>query len=80
MSEYNWNVISKGAVPASIGVVLAFANLTSNWRWAITFMCMAAAYGIVAFSSRKKSDLFTAAAMVFVVALVMHALSRAGIL
>lgn len=78
MSEHNWGVIFKGAIPAGVGVVLAFANITSNWKWAITLLCMAAAYGIVSFSSKKKSDLFTAAALVFVVALAMHALSRAG--
>ena len=79
-SEHNWNAITKGAIPGGVGVVLAFANLTSNWKWAITLLCMGAAYGIVSFSSKKKSDLFAAVAIVFVVALAMHGLSRAGIL
>ena len=80
MNEHDWNAIMKGAVPAGAGVVLAFANLTSNWKWGITLLCMAAAYGIVSFYSKKKSDLFTAVALVFVIALAMHGLSQAGVL
>jgi ABC-type Fe3+-siderophore transport system permease subunit len=77
-SAYDWNAISKGAVLGAIGVVLAFSNLVSNWRWGIAAICMAAAYGIVSFSSKKKSDLFSAVALVFVAALIMHFLSKAG--
>jgi hypothetical protein len=77
---YNWNAISKGAISASVGVVLAFANLASNWKWIITLLCMAGAYAIVSFSSKKKQDLFSAIAIVFAVAVAMHALSTAGML
>ncbi len=78
--DYNWSSISKGAIPASIGVVLAFANLATNWRWMITVLCMVMAYIIVSFSSKKKSDLFTAIALVFAVSIAMHALSTAGMI
>jgi type II secretory pathway component PulF len=78
--EYNWSVIMRGAIPSGIGVVLAFSNLTSNWRWIVALLCIGLAYGIVSFSSKKKQDLFTSVAIVFAVALMMHALSRAGMI
>jgi hypothetical protein len=79
MSEHDWGIISKGAIPGTIGVVLTFANITSGWKWVLTIACMVAAYGIVYVYSKKKADLFTAVALVFAAALVMHFLTQAGI-
>ena len=80
MSEHNWNAIMRGAIPASIGVILVFANMRSSWIWAITVLCMIVGYGLVYTQSKKKADLFTCLALVFAVALVMHSLVRAGII
>jgi hypothetical protein len=79
MTEHNWDAISKGAIPSSIGVVLAFANMTTNWRWGVSLLCMIFAYIIISFYSKKKSDLFSGVALVFVTGIVMHLLSLAGL-
>jgi hypothetical protein len=82
MSEetHDWNAILRGAIPSSIAVILIFANLSQSWRWPLALLCMGVAYGMVYTKSKKKADLFTAAAIVFLTALAMHFLSRAGMI
>ncbi len=80
MSEqHQWSHIWKGAIPASLAVIIIFANMTSRWKWVLLIVAMAAAYGIVYVKSRKKADLFTAAALVFLVGVGMEFLQKAGI-
>ena len=77
---HHWGNILRGAVPASIAVVIAFVNITSQWKWAILFLSMGAAYFLVAMKTKKKADLFTAMAIVFLSALAAHFLQGAGFL
>ncbi len=75
---HQWSHILRGAVPASIAVFILFANMASNWKWALLLAAMAACYVLVYFKTKKKADLFTALAIVFLAALAMHFLQGAG--
>ncbi len=76
--QHQWGLILRGAIPASIAVAIIFANVTSGLKWALLLLCMGAAIGIVYLKSKRKADLFTAAALVFLLGLLMHFLTSAG--
>ncbi|HLC49950.1 MAG TPA: hypothetical protein VJI97_00815 [Candidatus Nanoarchaeia archaeon] len=70
--EYNWELIMKVALPVSLFVGWAFyTNIGNFWKWLALVSGAAIAAGIVYSKSRRKGNVFTAAAVVFLVALVV---------
>ena len=80
MDTHEWNHIMRGAIPASIAVAIVFVNMTSNWKLALFLCAMAGAYLLVSMKTKKKGDIFTALAIVFLTALAVHFLQGAGLL
>ena len=78
--QHQWGHIFRGAIPMSIGAVILFANMHSSWKWALLIAAMAGAYALVSMKTKKKADLFTAMAIVFVCGLGVHFLQGAGMI
>lgn len=78
--EYNWKLILAASIPLVIAVVFIFRGVASGWAWVWLILCMVAASTIVYFRSKKKADIFTAAAIIFLVGVGLRFLERAGIL
>lgn len=77
--EYNWKLILTASIPLTIVVFFIFQRVSSGWAWLWLILCMAAAGIIVYFKSKKKADIFTAAAIIFLVGVGLRFLERAGI-
>ena len=72
MEGYNWNLILKTAVPiAVIEAVIFYLKIIAFWRWAALIAGMALAGFLVYSKDKRKGDVFTAVAIVFLSVLVM---------
>lgn len=79
--EYNWGLILKASIPISIIVGYTFYTNASNFlKWLVMLVGIAAAGGIVYSKDKKKGDIFTAAAIVMLTAVVVMAMKKIGIL
>jgi len=78
--EYSWNLINKVAVPmALIEAYIFYTNMSDGWKWLSLAIGLLLAGGIVYSQNKKKNNIFTAVALVFLVALVVKFLKDFGI-
>ena len=81
MEEYNWNLISKVSIPIGILVAAVFYLDTSNfWKYFSMVAGIILAGSIVYMKDRKKSNIFTASAIVFLAALIVKMSRDIGII
>ena len=79
--EYNWQLISWVSVPIGIAVAIVFYIPSSDfWRWVSLFSGLVLAFAIVYGKTKKKQNLFTAVAIVFLIALFVRLLQLLGII
>lgn len=77
--EYNWNLILKIAVPVSlIEAYIFYTNISNGWKWFSLIVALLLAGGIVYAKDKKKSNVFTAAGIVFLAALIVRFLKNFG--
>ena len=77
--EYNWGLIMKVALPVSAIVAFVFyTNLGNMWKWITLVFGVSSASMIVYTSDKKKSNVFTAGAVVFLVAIMVRFLKNFG--
>ena len=71
--EYNWNLILKVSIPVSLAVGYVFyTNASDFWKW-ISLVCGSAIAAMIVYTiNKRKSNVFTAAAVVFLAALVIR--------
>jgi|GEM_PF-6004282 hypothetical protein len=78
--EYNWELILKAAIPVSMAEAYVFyANISDGWRWLSLAIGLSLAGIIVYLKDRKRSSIFTAIAIVFLVALIVRFLKNFGV-
>ena len=79
--EYNWGIILKSAIPISIIViVLNYAIIIPFWKmFSLVIGCILASV-FVYIKDKKKNNIFTASALVFLAYLVMKILIEIGII
>ncbi|HLG23994.1 MAG TPA: hypothetical protein VI564_03645 [Candidatus Nanoarchaeia archaeon] len=79
--DYNWKVILSVSVPVSIIVgYLNYSSLSDTLKlWSVIIGSLVSAW-IVYFISKKKSNIFTAAAIVFLVAIVIKFLKSSSLI
>ncbi len=78
--EYNWNLIFMVSVPiAIIEIYVFYTNISNTWKWLALLTGMLLAAGIVYLKDKRKSNIFTAAGIVFLVALIMRFLKQFGV-
>ena len=70
--DYNWSLILKFSVPVSVIVGIVFYISISNfWKWIILLIGLVAAGALVYMNDKRKSNVFTAIAIVLLTTLVM---------
>lgn len=73
--QYNWNLILIVSIPiALIEAYIFYKNLSNAWKWSFLAVGLLLAGGIVYMKDKKKSNVFTAAAIVFLAALLIRTL------
>ena len=78
--EYNWNLILKIAVPiALIEAYVFYTNISNGWKWLSLIAGLLLAGWIVYLKNKKKNNIFTAAAIVFLAALIVRFMKNCGI-
>ena len=78
--EYNWNLIFKAAVPiALIEAYVFYTSISNGWKWLSLIIGLLLTGGIVYSRNKKKNNVFTAVAMVFLVALIVRFLKSFGV-
>lgn len=78
--EYDWDLILKVAVPiALIEAYIFYANISNSWKWFSLIIGLLLTGGIVYSQNKKKNNIFTAVAIVFLVALVVKFLKDFGV-
>ncbi|MBS3100740.1 LPXTG cell wall anchor domain-containing protein [Candidatus Woesearchaeota archaeon] len=78
--EYNWNLILKAAVPiALIEAYVFYTSISNGWKWLSLIIGLLLTGGIVYSRNKKKNNVFTAVAMVFLVALIVRFLKSFGV-
>lgn len=75
--EYNWNLILMVAVPiALVEAYIFYKNISNNWKWFSLIIGLILAGGIVYAKDKKKSNIFTAVGIVFLVVLIVRFLKN----
>ena len=78
--EYNWSLISIVSVPfALITAFIFYTSIANLWKWISLIAALLIAGGIIYAKDKKKSNIFTAVAIVFLTALIVKFLRDAGI-
>ncbi|MBI2102089.1 LPXTG cell wall anchor domain-containing protein [Candidatus Woesearchaeota archaeon] len=78
--EYNWNLILRAAVPiALVEAYVFYTSISSGWKWFSLIIGLLLTGGIVYSRNKKKNNVFTAVAMVFLVALIARFLKSFGV-
>ena len=77
--NYNWSLILKVAVPLALIEAYIFYTNTSNWwKWFSLVMGLLLTGGITYLKDKKKSNIFTAVGIVFLVVLIVRLLKNFG--
>jgi len=80
-TEYNWELILKVAAPLSLAEAYIFyTNISDGWKWFSLVVGIILSGVIMYFQDKKKSNVFTAVALVFLAALVVRLLKNFGAL
>jgi len=78
--EYNWELILKIAAPiALIEAYVFYTNISNGWKWISLIAGLLLAGSIVYTKDKKKNNIFTAAAIVFLAALIVRFLKNFGL-
>ena len=78
--DYNWNLILKSAVPfALIDAYLFYTSISDSWKWISLAISLSLAGMIIYINDKKKSNIFTAMGIVFLVALIVKFLEMSEI-
>ena len=79
--EYNWDLILKIAIPiALVESYIFYTNISNGWKWFSLIIGLALTGIIVNLKDKKKNNVFTAVAIVFLVALIVRLLKNFGVL
>ena len=79
--EYEWELISKVAVPFSlIEAYIFYTNLGDAWKWVSLVAALALTGMIIYMYDKKKSNMFTAIAIVFLIALIIRLLKNSRLI
>ena len=79
--NYNWNLIIKASIPiALIEAYIFYINISNGWKWLSLIIGLALTGIIVNLKDKKKNNVFTAVAIVFLAALIVRFLKNFGIL
>ena len=77
--QYNWNLVLIVSVPiAIIETYIFYKNISNAWKWVSLLLGLFLASGIVYVKDKKKENVFTAAAIVFLVSLIVKFMKQAG--
>ena len=78
--DYNWNSILKVAVPVSLVEAYVFyTGISDTWKWLSLIGGLSSAGIIIYIKDKKKSNIFTAAGIVFLAALIVRFLKNFGL-
>ena len=77
--EYNWKLILKVSAPISlIEAYIFYTSISDGWKWFSLIAALLLVGVIVYFKDKKKSNIFTAVGIVFLVALIVRFLKNFG--
>ena len=77
--EYNWDLILKIAIPiALVESYIFYTNISNGWKWFSLIVGLLLAGIIVYLKDKKKNNIFTAAAIVFLAALIVKFMKNFG--
>ena len=78
--DYNWELILKIAAPVSlIEAYIFYIGIQNGWKWLSLVIGLLLAGGIVYMKDKTKKNVFTAAGIVFLSALIVKFLRESGI-
>ena len=78
--EYNWDLILKITVPiALIEAYVFYTNISNGWKWLFLIIGLLLAGTIVYLKDKKKNNIFTAVAIVFLAALIVRFMKNFGV-
>ena len=77
--DYNWELILKISLPISlIEAYVFYTNISDGWKWLSLIAGLSLTGVIFYMKDRKKNNLFTAVAIVFLAALIVRFLKNFG--
>lgn len=78
--EYNWDLIAKVSAPIALAEAFVFyTNISDGWKWVSIASGLFLAGLLVYINDKKKANIFTAIAIVFLAALVVRFLKNFGV-
>ena len=81
MEHYNWDIITKVSIPIAAAVaILFYLRIGSTWKWTSLATGLFFAALLVYINDKKKSNIFTAMGIVFLVALIVKFLRDLNII
>lgn len=79
--EYNWELILKIAGPvALIEAYIFYINISNGWKWFSLVAGLLLTGGIIYVKDKKKSNIFTAVGIIFLIALIVRFLKNFGVI
>ncbi|MBI2652161.1 hypothetical protein HYX00_01735 [Candidatus Woesearchaeota archaeon] len=77
--EYNWKLILKiAALPALIEAYIFYTNISNGWKWFLLAAGLIITGGIVYYTDKRKTNIFTAVGIVFLAALIVRFMKLMG--
>jgi len=77
--EYNWDLILKSSVPiAAVEAFIFYTNIADAWKWSALAIGIFLSAMIAYMNEKKKSGVFTAAAIVLLASLIVKFLKASG--
>ena len=78
--EYNWNVVLRSSLPiAVIMAIVFFTNINIRLKWFYLILGLIATYFVVYYQDKKKHNIFTAMALVLLIALIVYGSRNLGL-
>lgn len=78
--DYNWSLILKVSIPvALVEAYIFYTSISNGLKWLYLAAGLLLAGGIIYLKDKKKSNIFTAVAIVFLAALIVRLLKNFGV-
>ena len=78
--EYNWNLILKVAIPIGlIEMYIFYTNINNLWKWLLLIIGQVIAGLIIYKKDKRKGNVFTTVAIIFLMTLIMRFLKNFGL-
>ena len=81
MEEYNWNLVLSVSLPIGIvEAVIFYLNIGDIWKYIVLVIGIALSGVIVYIKDKRKSNVYTASTIVFLIAIIIQLVKKLNLI